>query len=130
MSELNLRLTETGGTFEPGEDVHGTASWLLLEAPEELEVRLFWYTEGKGDMDVGIAHSKRLRSTEIQGSEEFKLTLPDGPLSFSGRLITLHWAVELVALPSEETFRQPIVVSHTGREILIDTPPAEPFPGT
>jgi len=126
MSELNLRLLEARTDFRPGEDVRGTASWILETPPERIEVRLFWYTEGKGDQDVGIAHSKRLSSTALDGSEEFVLTVPDGPLSFSGQLISLYWALELVALPGEETFRQPIVVSHTDRPILLEPIVLEP----
>lgn len=125
MSDLNhlrVALASGKGSFAPGETIHGTASWRLAEAPEGLEVRLFWYTAGKGQRDVGIVASQAIESNSREGRREFAFTTPKAPLSFSGRLISLIWAIELVRLPSGEAGRQEIVVSQTGDEIIIGTP--------
>jgi hypothetical protein len=64
-----------------------------------IEVRLFWYTQGKGTRDVEVVDSLRVDNPEPSGHTRFSFQLPAGPYSFSGRLITLDWAIEAVALP-------------------------------
>jgi len=119
MSELRIELPGGRTSFAPGEDIRGTASWWLDELSEGLEVRLFWYTAGKGERDVDIVDTVALDSNSRQGSRQFEFTAPQSPLSFSGKLISLIWAIELVTLPDGEAGRQEIVLSRTGEEIRI-----------
>jgi len=114
---LNLS-TETGGTwFRPGETIAGNASWRLDEEAEAIEVRLFWYTTGKGSQDVGVVQTRQIYRPERDGNRPFRLAVPRGPYSFSGKLITLAWAIEVVALPSGETERLDLVMGPTPVEI-------------
>ena len=118
MSEL--RLDVDGGTqFRPGEQIDCVANWHLDAPAEALEVRLFWYTAGKGDQDVGVVATERIDGPGLEGKRELNFKAPRSPYSFSGTLITLTWALELVALPSEETARQELVISPSGREIRL-----------
>jgi hypothetical protein len=105
--ELTLQTTDGGTWFKPGELVEGRASWYVgqSEDVETIEVRLFWYTSGKGTQDVGIVRVLRTESPDTSGYRDFSIRVPEGPYSFSGKLITLSWAIELVALPSGETER-------------------------
>lgn len=105
--------------YAPGDSIRGTASWRLDEPPEGLEVRLFWYTEGKGQRDVEIVETVAVESSAREGSREFTLRAPAAPLSFSGKLISLIWAVELVRLPDGEAARREITLSYGGEEIRI-----------
>lgn len=103
--------TDEGGTwFKPGESIRGNVFWQLEEEPDAVEVRLFWYTEGKGTRDVEVVSSKHLAQPGLSGSCSFDFDVPRGPYSFSGRLITLSWAIELVAQPSGETERFDLIV--------------------
>ncbi len=120
MSSLFIGLREDRFMVAPGEELAGRVSWSLDEPAEKLELRLFWYTEGKGDQDVEIVDSVSFASPGLEGREEFRFVAPAGPVSFSGKLISLIWALELVALPEGETARQEIVISPTGLEIRID----------
>lgn len=104
----------------PGSTVSGTVEWALDRAPEALELRLFWYTEGRGDRDAGVARSLRIASPGAAGSQPFALDLPSGPYSFSGRLVSLVWALELVVSPGDAVARCEIVVSPSNGEVLID----------
>jgi hypothetical protein len=61
----------------------------------------------------------RLDNPNAVGWKDFSFTLPEGPYSFSGQLISLVWALELTCSPGSETFRQEITVSPTGREITL-----------
>lgn len=119
MSTLKIGTYENKTQYRPGEEVAGRALWMLDEPPKAVEVRLFWYTEGKGTQDVELIDSVRFDRPSERGEEDFRFTLPGEPYSFSGKLISLIWALELVALPSDETERLPITVSPTGHEIFL-----------
>ena len=106
-----IRLDADGPWFQPGSNIVGEVRWYGLGADvEALDLRLFWYTEGKGTRDVGLAGSRRIARPGGSGRRRFALSVPEGPYSFSGRLITLAWALELVALPSSESVRQDLLI--------------------
>ena len=119
MSSLTITLDRAFGAFYPGEVVTGRATWRLNKNPGAVELRLFWYTEGKGDFDMELVDTYAFSSTSAQGEEDFSVTLPDMPYSFSGKLISIIWAIELVAQPGDHMARTEIVMSPTGREMLL-----------
>ena len=102
---LTLQTTGGGTWFKPGELVEGRASWHLDEEADAIEVRLFWYTTGKGSQDVEVLRTLRDDRPDTSGHRDFSIRLPEGPYSFSGKLITLAWAIELVVFPGGETER-------------------------
>lgn len=122
-----MEVTAERAAHRPGEELRGEATWHLAAAPESLSLRLFWYTQGKGTQDVEVAETLEIEPS-AEGSREFRFLLPEGPYSFSGTLISLVWAVELVAEPGGEAARAEIVVSPTGREIRIGAPDSPPPP--
>jgi len=119
--------TRDGRTaFNPGEEVEGTVRWQLVDRPpRSLEVRLFWYTEGKGGRDVGVVETLPLANPGSEGHQPFRFRLPDGPYSFSGKIIHLRWAIEAVAEPSDRAERLDIIMSPSGREIVLAIEPAK-----
>ena len=119
MSELRVELEDARASFAPGERIVGTASWRIDEPPEALEVRLFWYTRGKGERDVGIVETLEIAPATREGRREFSFRAPPAPLSFSGKLISLIWSIELVALPEGDAGRHEITLSPTGEEIRL-----------
>jgi hypothetical protein len=122
MAELTLELATDQRGFRSGERIRGTFGWSLEKSCTALELRLFWYTQGKGTQDVGIVQTRRVGNPVMAGQELFEMELPEGPYSFSGRLITLAWALELVALPGDEAERVDLVLSPTGQEVRLDGP--------
>jgi hypothetical protein len=119
MSTLKLMLRDNRAAFQPGEAIEGGAFWQLDAPAKAVEVRLFWYTRGKGTEDVSVVERVRFENPQPQESRKFQFTLPASPWSFSGKLISLLWAIELVAEPSKESERLDIVVSPTQQEILL-----------
>ena len=105
--------------FHPGQQLTGKASWQLEKEPKKIEIRLFWYTKGKGTEDAMIIDSVSVSPVSQQGSQEFNFILPKHPYSFSGVLISLIWAVELIVEPSLESARKEIVMAPNASEILI-----------
>jgi hypothetical protein len=114
---LRIETDSNQTAFYPGDTVSGTASW-SLEQPGTPEVRLFWYTEGKGTQDIGLVGTTRLEGAAMSGSQSFRFVLPEGPYSFSGTLVSLLWAIELVS-SSGDSDRLNITVSPTGSEIVL-----------
>ncbi|MBM4026950.1 MAG: hypothetical protein FJ280_16345 [Planctomycetes bacterium] len=122
MDRLAVTFDKSRTAFAPRETVYGTIRWNLDASPRHLELSLFWYTTGKGTRDVGVVQTQRLDKPGAHGTKDFSFTLPESPYSFSGRLISLIWALELTSSPGSEIARQEITVSPTGREVILDTP--------
>lgn len=119
MTILTLQTADGATWFKPGEIIEGRASWDLEAEAGAIEVRLFWYTAGKGTQDVGIVRTLRTDSPTKSGHRDFSIRVPDGPYAFSGKLITLSWAMELVALPSGETERLDLQIGPQPVEVNI-----------
>jgi hypothetical protein len=121
-----IQVETRGGVnaFLPGEVVEGTVSWQLDRPATTAELRLFWYTAGKGDQDLRVIETVAFANPEPQDSRGFRVRLPEGPYSFSGKLISLLWALEAVVEPGSRAERLILIVSPTRREILLQ-PPAE-----
>lgn len=128
MDPLSRLTIETSGGrtgYRPGDRIEGMAGWHLARQPRpprSVELRLFWYTEGRGTQDVEIVDTAHFEAPGADDRRSFSFALPAAPYSFSGKLISLTWALELVAEPRGESLRLEITVSPTGAEVLL-------FPG-
>lgn len=119
MSELKIGIRDDRKSFRPGERLQGGVGWKLDDPPKSVEARLFWYTRGKGVEDVEVVATVPFEQPGREDARPFEFPLPEGPYSFSGKLISLIWAVELVAQPSGQATRVEFVLSPSGREILL-----------
>lgn len=117
MFQLGLRENRT--TFSPGEELAGAALWEFPEAPSFAEVRLVWSTKGKGSEDAAVVDTISFPSPQPGDTRPFKFELPESPYSFSGKLISLVWAVELVLQPGNHCARCEIVVAPDGKEVIL-----------
>lgn len=117
MNELTITLDHPDAAFTPGGRIAGKVEWRLAAAPDAMELRLVWYTEGKGTQDAEIVQTVRYDHPIAADSHTFELTAPVGPHSFSGTLISLLWALELVTDSEDHATRQPIVIAPAGKEI-------------
>lgn len=119
MSQLEIEFPADRTNFEPQEEIDLDLSWELDEAPDSLELRLVWNTAGKGTTDLGVVHTIPVTSTDSAGRHPVRVTLPAAPYSFSGQLISLIWAFELVAFPSKASTRREITIGPGGHEVLL-----------
>jgi hypothetical protein len=118
---IEIQLTQTPPEYRPGEIISGRVDWLDLDKQiTSLETRLIWYTQGKGDQDVGVAISIPAKLTAPTGNLPFEFSAPPRPFSFSGKLISLIWAVEVVLFPSQAGEREQITISGSGQEVVLD----------
>ncbi len=116
--QLQIVVDEERREFEPREEVSGGVSWVLQSPPDTVELRLFWYTEGKGTRDVRVVETVAFEASP-EGLGDFRIRLPASPYSFSGRLFSIRWALELVAEPSGESQRVDLVMGPGGREVEV-----------
>jgi hypothetical protein len=117
--ELWLELKGGRKGYLPGEQVHVSALWALPAAPAMLEARLCWYTRGKGTEDVQILAVERPHQITAAGEAVFSFPLPEEPYSFSGKLISIIWAVELVA--DSKSALCEFVMGPDGREVTVES---------
>jgi hypothetical protein len=118
--QIEIQLDGRRDLYVPGETIAGIASWQLDAPADAMEVRLFWYTRGKGTQDVHVVKAQQLDAAGVRGRRAFRFVLPEEPYSFSGKLVSLIWALEAVAQPGERVGRQELVVGPGGREVVLD----------
>ena len=116
-NELKIAVRKQPAAFQPGEEIAGAAQWRLKHAPHAVEVRLVWHTRGRGIEDVAVAETIQFPNPLQDDTRPFTITAPEAPYSFSGSLITLEWALELVALPSNDNARVDIVIAPGGAAV-------------
>ena len=120
---LTIRTLDDRTAFTPGEEITVVAEWQLADPSPAAELRLVWYTQGKGDADIQIVDRTAIPAPHDTRSHLWRVRLPDSPFSFSGKLITLTWAIELV-FGADQSQRLDIVIAPAGREILLHIPAA------
>jgi len=119
MSQLRVELAGGRTAFTPGEPLAGRVSWRGVDQPSSAELRLFWYTSGKGTQDVGIVETLTFAAPRPDDGRDFTLPLPREPYSFSGHLISVVWALELLIEPGGYVERREFVLSPTGKEVVL-----------
>lgn len=64
-----------------------------------LERTVLWYTEGKGEEDLGVHHFERLddaaRVAEALPAGTVTVRLPASPLSYEGVIVKIRWCVRI-----------------------------------
>ena len=119
MEHLGIHLDGARSAFQPGERIRGSVQWSVEEPGSQVELRLFWYTQGIGTRDVGVAHIERFETTGSQGSGSFDLEAPEGPYSFEGKLVSVVWALELVVPASQAAERVELVIGPDAHEVKL-----------
>lgn len=115
--ELEISLETKEAIFAPGETVAGEVSWLFHDMIKPLEIRLIWYTKGKGTQDVTLVEKMKIDSNTMSGQSPFSFKLPPTPYSFSGKLISVIWALELVTLGKEYKKQVQIIMGPNKEEV-------------
>jgi len=117
-----IEIADGQHAFAPGERLAGSVRWRLPDDPAWVALRLYWRTEGKGTQDVDVVTEERFEAPGRDDRRPFDFPLPEGPYSFSGKLITLVWGLELVAEPGGAVAQTDLVISPTGAELRLAPP--------
>ena len=117
--KIELGLRENRLAYRPKDFVEGAVLWELDAPPKRAGIKLLWFTRGKGTEDGATVAEEKFGGPRPGDTRTFKLQLPEAPYSFSGRLISLIWAVEFVLTPGNHFERIEIVVGPDEKEIIL-----------
>lgn len=67
---------------------------------QAVEVSVVWYTEGKGEEDMGVHYFERRLPADAEDGDlrpmrRLRTRLPNSPLSYAGAILTIRWCVRL-----------------------------------
>lgn len=121
---FEVRLHNPQAVYAAGEMIAGVVSWDKMPTDDrQLSIRLIWYTSGKGTRDFSTVDSIEHDFESNSRSPAFEFVAPHRPLSFSGKLISLQWAVEAVWMPTRQSARAEFVLSTSGTMIELQEVP-------
>lgn len=115
---IKIELAKQEANFIPADSIAGAVTWSEAEGTS-LEVRLIWYTVGKGDRDFELVTSHLVSDFQPSGQEQFSFVAPTRPQSFSGKHISLQWAIEAIIFPDQTSERINLTISNSGAEIIL-----------
>ena len=99
---IAVRICSPNCVFRPGDRLECEYQIDAVQPTEiqAVEASVMWYTEGKGDEDLGVHHFERnTPSDAIDGDlrqlHRMELTLPMSPLSYNGAILKIRWCVRV-----------------------------------
>jgi hypothetical protein len=119
MAQLHIEAVGGRKAFWPGETVELVVGWELEREPESVEIRAGWTTLGKGTQDLKVVKAESVESPKALDARRVSFVLPSEPYSFSGKLVSLVWFLEVVALPSKEGTHIDIVIAPGENEVML-----------
>lgn len=117
--QMTIEIEGSRRAFSPGDTLSGRVTWTLESDPKDVELRLFWYTAGKGTQNVGVENAIVFDNPTLRESRDFRMILPNAPFSCSGSLVSIIWALELIIEPSGLTERVNITLAPGGHEVIL-----------
>jgi len=114
---LQIRINGNRHRFRPGEVLEGSVSWTSKTPPEEVIVRLLWYTNRHEEPVRRVVDIRHYPVSEVTGEQPFRFNLPGSPFSFAGKFLDIHWIVEAEASPVLAPVSHRLTLGPDGRAI-------------
>lgn len=118
---ISLQLLRPSRLFRPGEELAAEYQIDAIDPREILavEASVLWYTEGKGDEDLGVHFFERRLPADAEEGDlrrlhRFRTALPNSPLSYSGQIVKIRWCARMRVFlrgGKEMLFEQPFSIS-------------------
>jgi hypothetical protein len=119
---IQLQLTNVKRSYSPGEVIEVRIKWDVSKPADRFDVELSWATRGKGTVDEEIAASAVVvAGGRTSGEGSFRITAPNGPYSFSGRLVSLVWILAASSVDGKESSEEHVLIAPGGQELLVYT---------
>ena len=101
-SSVMIRLLGLQPTYMPNDvlEFEYTVSNIDRSTIAAVEVSVIWLTEGKGSEDMGVHFFQRVSGNSLAAIEWSKpqrlnVPLPESPLSYEGKILTISWCVRV-----------------------------------
>ena len=75
---IRIEIDDDRRAFAPFEEITGAIIWRIEPPPDAIEVRLGWYTSGRGTGEAGIADSVQIDRPHFDGRQSFRFVAPAG----------------------------------------------------
>jgi hypothetical protein len=98
---VSLQFDRADRRYEPGDWIAARyrIEGLGDEPIEAVEHSVLWYTEGKGEEDMGVHFFERATdgktATDGDGAVSFRTRLPASPLSYEGVIVKVRWCARV-----------------------------------
>jgi hypothetical protein len=99
---LSLCLAGTDHQFAAGDELICEYQIDAVEAADiqAVEASVLWYTEGKGEEDMGVHFFERRLPADADDGDlrpmrRLRTRLPNSPLSYRGAIVSIVWCVRL-----------------------------------
>jgi len=90
--------------FAPGDTLSG--AFVIDAEPRGVRVSLVWYTDGKGTDHLRVHWHREYSAGDLEllGAQRrgrFETRFPSAPLTYSGHLLRVCWALRVLVRPTE-----------------------------
>jgi hypothetical protein len=99
---IAVRIHSPNCLFHPGEtlDCDFQIDAVSPADTQAVEVSVNWYTEGKGEEDIGVHYFERYTPSDavdgdLRQLHRFQTTLPNSPLTYNGAIVKIRWRVRV-----------------------------------
>lgn len=99
---IAISIRSPNGIFHPGDQLDCEYQVDAIQPSEiqAVEVSVLWYTEGKGDEDLGVHYFERFTPGDVVDGDVRQLhrlqtELPRTPLSYAGKIVKIRWCVRV-----------------------------------
>ena len=117
---ISLQIVNPQGSYLP-RDVLECEYQIDSIGPNEIlaiEASVLWYTEGKGEEDLGVHFFERRVASDADESDlrrlhRFRTLLPNSPRSYLGQIVKIRWCARVrlfLRRGRELFFEQPFVL--------------------
>ena len=70
------------------------------DAVKAVEASVMWYTEGKGEEDIGVHYFQRSSPADVEDGDlrllrRYETVLPQSPLTYNGTLLKVRWCIRV-----------------------------------
>lgn len=131
---ISIQIQGNRSFFEPGDSIDCDYQIDAVDADDiqAVEASVVWYTEGKGDEDMGVHYFERRMPSDSNGDlrqwRRFQTELPNSPLSYAGHLIQIRWCVRVRAFlrhGKQSCFEIPFQLGNVASQTSIAEPTEE-----
>ena len=99
---IAIRIRSPNRVFHPGDLLVCEYQIDAVQASEiqAVETSVIWYTEGKGDVDLGVHFFERYTPSDMVDGDlrqlhRIETRLPASPMSYHGVIVKIRWCVRV-----------------------------------